>query len=289
MVRSVSIMVGLFGGLVVAGCTGGKLQAKVDRLERELADQRAMTKRLEGRLDELQIQVTLLNRQLRAGPAKTGQAAPAGDMPAMPVVRLQDRPAKRSEPKARPRPRRRKPWKLTTAKFEDIDPAEVTERLQVDKAAARRPLPAAAAPGSADDPRVAAEDAEVAAEEASVTRSFQDAFGLYRINELDRASRALAAFAKSHGDHPRAPDALFYAGKSLMMLDQNDRAAKTFLELVRAYPGADRSAEALLLAGRCQEKLGRAKEARGTYLQLVDAYPLSEQAGKANKRLQSIR
>ncbi len=278
----------LSGGLLAAGCATSALETKVNRLEQELSDQRSMTKRLEGRLDELQIQITLLNRKLTGGQGPSGRLERPSDMPALAVVRPQSRPAARRAPD-RPKPRRRKPWKLTTAKFEDVDPAEVTERLQVDRAAAQRPLASRDDRASGVDARVVAEEAAEDAEEAKVGRAFQDAFGLYRINELDKAAVALSAFAAANSDHALAPEALFYAAKARMMLGQTAEAEKRLLELVRAYPATERAAEALLMIGRCQEKLGRVKEARGTYLQLVDAFPLSKQAGAANKRLESIR
>lgn len=278
----------LFGGLLAGGCATGALETKVDRLERELSDQRSITKRLEGRLDELQIQVSLLNRRLKGAAEPSGRLDRPSDMPALAVVRPQSRPAARRAADE-PRPGRRKPWKLTTAKFDDVDPAEVTERLQVDRAAARRPLAGQDDGASGVDARVVAEEAAEDAEEAKVARAFQDAFGLYRINELDKAAAALTAFAAANSDHALAPEALFYAAKAQMMLGQTDLAEKGLLELVRAYPATERAAEAMLMVGRCQEKLGRVKDARGTYLQLVDAFPLSKQAGAANKRLQSIR
>ena len=140
--------------------------------------------------------------------------------------------------------------------------AEVTERLQVDREAARRPLAGRDEASSGLDARVVAEEAAEEAEEAKVARAFQDAFGLYRINELDKAEVALTAFAEAYSDHALAPEAMFYAAKALMMLGQMVRAEKKLLELVRAYPATERAAEALLLAGKCQEKLGRVKDAR---------------------------
>jgi tol-pal system protein YbgF len=261
---------------LLAGCAGSRLEARLELLEQGLADQRQVTKRLETRLDELQIQLRLLRRGRTRGAA--------GDQPRdLAVVKLRpepEPPAQRQrgpEQAAAAEPERG--WRLKRTELEEIDPAEVTERLPVDRATADRAL---ADEQARHEQRQRERAAELAAE-------FQQAFTLYRQNRLERASDALRDFARRNPGHTLAPDALFYAGKSRLQLGQVQRAERAFLELARRFPDRERSAEALLMAGRCQERQGQTKRARATYLQLVDAYPLSEQATEANKRLESIR
>lgn len=264
----------LFG--MLAGCAGSRMEARLELLDQGLADQRQLTKRLEARLEELQIQLRLLRRGRAQGAA--------GDQPhdlAVVKLRPEREPAARRqrEPDAPGAAERKRGWRLKRTELEEIDPAEVTERLPADRATADQAL---AAEQAREEQRERERTAELAAE-------FQQAFTLYRQNRLERASDALSGFARRNPGHTLAPDALFYAGKSRLQLGQVQRAEHSFLELARRFPDRDRSAEALLLAGRCQERQGQTKRARATYLQLVDAYPLSEQATEANERLESIR
>jgi TolA-binding protein len=273
----------------------------MDLLEQQLSDQRAMSKRTERRLDDLQIQVTLLARRLdgRRSSARPAAVPEAADTPELKVVRLsppalvlrQDGSQTGRQVKRRA-PKRRKAWKLTETKLDEVDPAEVTERLPVDRAAAKRQLsgPVMRLSVADDEPEpttVAAQAPDP--EDALAAKAFSQAFQLYRSNDFGAAARALAAFAGRYPDHPMAGDSLYYAGKAQLMIGQNGRAERHFVELARSFPEGKYSAEALLLAGRCQEKLGHDNKARGTYLQLVDAFPLTKQAGEANQRLRSIR
>lgn len=261
---------------MLAGCAGSKLESRLELLEQGLADQRQVTKRLDARIDELQIQLRLLRRGRPQGAAS--------DQPEdLAVFKLEPKPERAADRSRKPDPpaaaERKRGWRLKRTDLEEIDPAEVTERLPVDRGAGDRAL---VAEQERQELRQREQAAELAAE-------FQQAFKLYRQNRLEPASDALSAFAQRNPGHALAPDALFYAGKSRLQLGQVQRAEHSFLELARRFPDRERSVEALFLAGRCQERQGRTKRARATYLQLVDAYPLSEQATEANKRLESIR
>ena len=142
--------------LLASGCANDKLVIKMDLLEQQLSDQRSLSKRMERRLDDMQIQVTLLARKLdsrrtSAQPEAGAKAASAPDLKVVrlspPAIDLRQDGSRPDRPEKRRPPVRRKAWKLTEAKLDDVDPAEVTERLPVDRAAAKR-SPAFHAPSS---------------------------------------------------------------------------------------------------------------------------------------------
>jgi len=266
-------------GIMVAACVVGAcgsnqvLLRKVDLLEQQVGDLQKSQGRLSGRIDELQIQVSLLSKKLAARPA--AGRAPVSPLPV--AARSVARPASH-----------RRPQDSTAGSgafrgpMREIDPHQVQERLPP------RPPPRDAR--QRRGPRMSLSIEEPGgSDEHKVLGAFQQAAALHNRGEHQRAVSALQAFAQANPEHPYAIEALFLAGRSRMALGETERAQDAFIVLAQHHPGSERAPGALLLAGGCQERLGRNRTARSTYLQLIQSYPLTGEAAEANRRLKALR
>lgn len=262
-------------GIMVAACASSAcspkqaLLRKVDLLEKQVGDLHRSQGRMNGRIDELQIQLSLLAKKLAARPA--AKSAPATHAPS--AMRNGTRPA--------PRPRLQETIVdsgVFRGRMREIDPHQVQERLP------SRPRPARRGPGM----RLSVEEPD-GIDERTVREAFRRATSLHNRAEHHQAVEALQAFAQAYPEHPYAIEALFLAGRSRMALGETERAEDDFVVLAQRHPASERAPGALLLAGRCQEQLGRPRTARSTYLQLIQSYPLTGEAAEANRRLKALR
>jgi tol-pal system protein YbgF len=244
-----------------AGCAStDRLNARIDLMEKEVADLHQANRRLDNRLDELQMQLSLLRKSLK-------QAAGTYQLPDLKVVKLH--PKKEKFKVDRPR-RKKAPVKMGGP----VDPDSVSERLPVDHDAANRPL---FGPDS---------DGE---NEETIVRKFRHACSFYNAADYRTAISALYYFIELYPEHPLSIDAQHLVGEANMAQGKLREAQRAFNLLAQQYPKSKRAISALLMMGRCEEKLGQVKQARSTYLQLVEAYPLSREAAEANRRLQAMR
>jgi tol-pal system protein YbgF len=253
------------------GCAStDRLNARLDLMEKEVSDLHQMNRRLMRRLDEIQMQISLLKKKLPQ-PA-SGSESPLPQVPALKVVKLQ--PDRSGFKVDRPR---RKP-ELSSIET-PVDPRNVSERLIVDHEAARRPLMGSDQLGP--DP-----DGE---DEETILRKFGHACSFYNAADFKTAVSALKYFIRLYPEHPLAIDAMHLVGEAELAQGKFQEAQNTFNTLTERHPKSKRSISALLMAGECEEKLGYVKQARSTYLQLVEAHPLSREAAEANRRLQAMR
>jgi tol-pal system protein YbgF len=253
------------------GCAStDRLNARLDLIQKEVSDLHQKDQRLLKRLDEIQMQLSLLKRKVLKPSARTRGDLP--EVPALRVVRLHregqglksDRPGGSEAPDSIRTP---------------VDPKNVSERLAVDPEAARRPLlgpdPLAPDPGGED--------------EETILKKFGHACSFYNSADFKTAVAALNHFIRLYPEHPLAIDAMHLVGEAKLAQGKFQEAQHTFNALSERHPKSRRAVSALLMAGECEEKLGYVKQARSTYLQLVEAYPLSQEAAEANRRLQAMR
>jgi tol-pal system protein YbgF len=155
-----------------------------------------------------------------------------------------------------------------------VDPKNVSERLPVDLAAARRPILGLDPDGEDDE---------------TIVRKFGHACSFYNAADFKTAASALKYFIELYPEHPLAIDALHLAAEAKLAQGKVREAQSTFNALTELYPESRHAISALLMVGKCEEKLGKVKQARSTYLQVVQAHPLSREAAEANRRLQAMR
>jgi len=243
------------------GCAStDRLNARINLLVKEVSDLHQANQRLNNRLDEMQMQLSLIRKGLK-------QSSGTPQIPDLKVVKLH--PGKNKFKLDRPR---QKPAPVRMGG--PVDPDSVSERLPVDHDAARRPL-------MGPDP-----DGE---NEETIRRKFSHACSFYNAADYRTAISALYYFIELYPEHPLSIDAQHLVGEAQMAQGKLREAENAFNLLARKYPKSQRAISALLMMGRCEEKLGQVKQARSTYLQLVEAYPLSQEAAEANRRLQAMR
>jgi tol-pal system protein YbgF len=254
-----------------AGCVStDRINARLDLMEKEVADLNQMNRRLLKRLDEMQMQLSLMKKNL-SRPA-TGKRGVLPELPYLKVVKLH--PDRASYAVDRPR---RKTAPSGPGGF--VDPKNVSERLPVDLEAAGRPI---LGPGPlGPDP-----DGE---DEETIVNKFGHACSFYNAADFKTAISALSYFIELYPEHPLAIDALHLVGEAKLAQGKFQEAQKAFNDLAERHPKSKRAISALLMMGKCEEKLGHVKQARSTYLQLVETYPLSREASEANRRLQAMR
>jgi tol-pal system protein YbgF len=247
--------------VLITGCGATEqLVKKVDMLEEELSDLRDSQDRMNRRLDEMQIQLSILTKK-----QSSSFESKNIKVPSLAVVKL--KPGSKKKKKAPSS----KPIRLKA-----VDPYKVKERLSVDYNAARRPL------------FIVHEQEDDESEDVIAEKKFKKAYAFYQASDFTKAVVELRKFRQGYPSHPLVADALYWLGLSWWSLGDFQSAHRDFVVLAQSLPKNRRAPEALLMAGRCQEKLRRPRDARSTYLQLVQAYPLSQQAAEANQRLQSL-
>lgn len=96
---------------------------------------------------------------------------------------------------------------------------------------------------------------------------------------------ALMRLAADNPRHPRADNALYFAGLGMLGLNNLAEAERLFAQVADLYPAGDAVQDAMLKLAECRLKLNRPKEARAVYEQLVAEFPGSAAASQAQLRL----
>jgi tol-pal system protein YbgF len=120
-------------------------------------------------------------------------------------------------------------------------------------------------------------------------KAYDDAMGLIRNGDFDKAVSALAAFQRRWPASPYTDAARFWAGNALYGQRNYKDAVATFRAFVAAAPTHPRAPEALLALANSQAEMKDPKAARRTIEELMKAYPASEAALAGKERLASIR
>ena len=120
-------------------------------------------------------------------------------------------------------------------------------------------------------------------------RQYEEAMGVFRKGDFDKAASALAGFQKRFPGSGYRESVLFWLGNAQYGKRDYKEAIPTFRALVTASPDHPRAAEALLSVANCQLELKDAKGARKTLDELMKSYPKSEAAQAGKERLASIK
>ena len=120
-------------------------------------------------------------------------------------------------------------------------------------------------------------------------RQYDEAMGVLRRAEFDRAATALVAFQKRYPASPYRESVLFWLGNAQYGQRDYKEAITSFRALVAVAPQHPRAPEAVLAIANCQLELKDPKAARRTLSELMTAYPKSEAALAGRERLASIK
>ncbi|SRR5258705_2616003 len=143
-----------------------------------------------------------------------------------------------------------------------------------------RPLPPA--PGTlgqipADTPLPTVRSAQPAPSppaSADPKREFDSAMNLLSRAQYDQASVAFRNFAAAHPEDDRASAALYWTGDIAYSTKKDyDQAARDFAELLKKYPKSPRAADSMLKLGLSLFELGQMKEGCAALAALPAKYP----------------
>ncbi len=263
-------------GLACACGSSTRLAERVQVLEEEMNDLRRTQRATHQRLDEIQIQTSLLLKKMATGPVELDSTKVE-----LPLVAGATEKKDKALPLLTNKKGRKKGLRKKRAKpvLVPVEPHEVSERLPVGLS------PRASVTLDDDDD----EEAQGGYDEEGVSKELalaKKSFGQGRFSE---AQRLLREFVRKYPEHHLNPDARYALGQTRFALGDYRGAQVDFLIVSRQHPNSTHAAGAMLMAARSQEKLGRRGNARSLYLQLVQAHPLSGEAAEANRRLNLIR
>jgi tol-pal system protein YbgF len=120
-------------------------------------------------------------------------------------------------------------------------------------------------------------------------RQYDEAMGVMRKGEFDKAAAALSGFQRRFPGSGYSESVLFWLGNAQYGKRDYKDAIASFRALVAAAPDHQRAPEALLSIANCQIELKDTKSARRTVDELVKAYPKSEAAQAGKERLASLK
>ncbi len=118
--------------------------------------------------------------------------------------------------------------------------------------------------------------------------AFHSGLDALKTGDIEGGVRQMRQFVEQWPRHPKADNALAYAGVGQMNLGAYDEALKSFEAVSKHYPAGDASAEALLHMGECQLKLRRAEQAKAAWERLIESDPQTAAATQARLHLSSL-
>lgn len=137
-----------------------------------------------------------------------------------------------------------------------------------------QPIDETVTPGSGDT-QVAALPATGDPEEL-----YRDSYQLILSGDYDSAEAGFRDHIRRFPDNPRAADAHFWLGESLLGQDRYQEAAQVFLDANRSYPKAKKAPDMLLKLGIALSAMNQRDIACGTYREIGQRYPQASAALK---------
>lgn len=122
----------------------------------------------------------------------------------------------------------------------------------------------------------------------AILTEYETAMALYKAGQIAGAERAFAIFAREHGAHDYADNALYWKGEAAYDQEKFDDALAAFTEVVERYGGGNKAPDALLKIGLCYGKLGDSENAKDVLSGLVAAYPDAGASDIARQRLDEL-
>ncbi len=218
---------------------------------------RSENARLEARVENLESQKVI--GAVRTAPkpvAMSPRATSSADaLPPLAVVKL--------------KPKREAAPKIDTS----VDVAEPAE-LYTDEVKA--PTPAANA-----EP----DEAELAMADTQFERGLE----MMKTGNADAGIAQMQQFVIDWPRHPKADNALYFAGLAMVADKDFEKAAQFFDRVVANYPAGDAVLDSMLKLADCRQRLNKPREARATWEKIVSNYPGTAAATQAQSRLASAR
>ncbi len=243
--------------VLVSACALGCATPAVVSAPPEVHGLRQELRALRERSAELETRLARLEDRAATQKLSTENSA-ANEVPSLTVVKL--KPRRESAP----------PMDVRVPVSEP--PVEILEEL------------AAAAP-----PDRGSTVGDLPAEDPAILEvKYQDAVAALRVGNVDGGVVTLEQFAKLHPKHPRADNALYFAGVGRIGLQDYAGAAKVLEDLLSAYPAGDAVQDGMLKLAECRVRLKRNTDARTLYARIVASYPGTAAASQAEQQLSTL-
>ncbi|XXF75556.1 tetratricopeptide repeat protein [Myxococcaceae bacterium GXIMD 01537] len=259
----------------LAACaTTSATSAEVAALRAELRSMQESQSRLVQRLERIEMRDAVIRARDTApsapAPAPASSAAPPApvaapasslDTPQLTVVKL--------KPKGEPAPSLATRVAVQEPEADDMEAFVTSGSASLSSAPAPRESP------PQKDPAIA--EAE-----------YEQAMAALRTGNVDGGVARLRQFAGENPRHPRADNALYFAGLGLMGLKDHTGAAGVFERLIETYPAGDVVIDGILRLAECRQRLNQTDDARALYTRLVTQFPGTAAATQAEQRLASL-
>jgi tol-pal system protein YbgF len=123
---------------------------------------------------------------------------------------------------------------------------------------------------------------------AALDAEFDQGMSALRTGNVELGVAKLQAFAEQYPRHPRADNALYFAGLGRVGLSDHEGAALTFERLIETYPAGDAVLDGMLRLAECRLKLNQREDARALYTRVITQFPGTAAATQAEQRLASL-
>lgn len=246
-------------------------------LKAELRSMRDQQTRLNDRLERLERSNAVLRARSSpqapaAAPSSAPQApakAPQASQPSSGVA-VPDLTVVKLKPKDEPAPSL--PTKVAVV---EPDPDDVE-------------LFVSSSPESSGPAAPVSEPAPSPAVTAALDAEFEQAVAALRTGNVEPGVAKLQSFAEQNPRHPRADNALYFAGLGMIGMNDHEGAAQVFERLISTYPAGDAVLDGMLRLAECRLKLNQRDDARALYTRVITQFPGTAAATQAEQRLASL-
>lgn len=237
----------------------------MDALKAELRTMREQQARLGERIERLERSSAVSRAKPAQAPAPSSNAATSKAQPPASATAVPELTVVKLKPKDDPAP----PLPTKVA---------VVEPDQDDVEAFVSASPESAEPASAPAP----------VNTPALEAEFEQGMSALRTGNVELGVTKLQAFAEQNPRHPRADNALYFAGLGRVGLNDHEGAALTFERLIETYPAGDAVLDGMLRLAECRLKLNQREDARALYTRVITQFPGTAAATQAEQRLASL-
>ncbi|WP_263451952.1 tetratricopeptide repeat protein [Hyalangium gracile] len=264
---------------LVACATDSASKADMDALRGELRAMREQQARTNERLERLERSTSVLRARPAPAPAAATEKATdkAGDKASAPQT-------------AAPAPKVAVP-ELTVVKLKpkgEPAPPLPTRVAVVEPDSEQVEMFVSSSPESSSSPASAPEPVLAPASSAALDSEFEQAVSALRTGSVEQGVGRLQTFAEQNPRHPRADNALYFAGLGMIGLNDNEGASAVFQRLIETYPAGDAVLDGMLRLAECRLKLNQREDARALYTRVITQFPGTAAATQAEQRLASL-
>jgi tol-pal system protein YbgF len=144
--------------------------------------------------------------------------------------------------------------------------------------------------GASGDGDPSAEQTTVDPDDISAqNRAYEAAYGLFKGESHANAALAFQDFLTKYPGSVHVPNAHYWMGKALFVLNDYQGALDAYRVLLKTFPDTPKTPDALFGIAECQHQLKQDAAAKKTLKQLMAKHPSSEAAARAKELLNTLK